>query len=88
MKGGGVMPKEELEKNAIYKGNIMYNAWIHKNKEYPSLGFVPNKDITYYFDKDMVELGHTTPFNKTPTIFPEGRKWDSYFLKQLQVTKI
>lgn len=82
------MTKEEIEQRAVYKGHPLTYKLVHRFNEYPSYEWVPNKDITYYFDADMVEIGYQVAFNGAIDIHTEGRVWHESFLNGLQIEKL
>jgi hypothetical protein len=84
------MKANELKDKAVFMGNT-----ILRNQHYDYMTGTYqdeiNYDITYYFDADMVEIGHVVfPNDKFESvkIFPDGREWGKENLNNLNVRRI
>lgn len=71
------MTNEELIEKAVYKANARIDRGLGRDTLL--------HEITHYFDKDMVEIGHTSIFGNEPTIFEGGRIWDKGILAKYRV---
>ena len=81
------MELSELKRKATYYGNILLEQRVHKRGECPTMELLPNQDITYYFDENMVEIGYYTKATKQVQL-THGRKWDNTFFSGLQIKKL
>lgn len=81
-----IITEAEFQKLAMFKGHMVFDkrcTWTgDTDKEH-------SRDMTYYFDKDMKEIGHVSAINnKIGALIDPPREWDESFLSHCEIEPV
>lgn len=75
---------EEIKHRFLNLGAVVARQITHPKRYFSSgiVEMIPFADITYFFDRNNIEIGYYCVPTDSTHIFEHGRTWDVSFLEQ------
>lgn len=75
---------EEIKQKFLNLGAVVARQTTHPKRHFSSgvIDMIPFTDLTYFFDRNNIEVGYYCVPTDSVHIFEHGRYWHSSFLAQ------